>query len=134
MKKDIPFLKVSDVYVAVTRTKNELGAEEWHVRIINLKNTDIDTVLVVSKGYGERNGQAIKTSTLRHMIDRVQSRTAEIIEPIDPSVFAITNEFWVSYYIGKQIYDKKFTFVAGSITESNLSYIDILEMEGIVHP
>jgi hypothetical protein len=56
-----------------------------------------------------------------------------MVETIDPAVFHLFNEFWVSYYIGDTIYDKKFIFVPGSITESNLSYIPQLDMKGILH-
>jgi len=34
-----------------------------------------------------------------------------LIEPIDPNVLHLNNEYWVSYYIGSQIYDKRFVFV-----------------------
>jgi hypothetical protein len=55
------------------------------------------------------------------------------IEPISPEVFHINNEYWVSYYIGNQIFDKKFIFVPESIREENLIPIAQLGLEGVLH-
>jgi hypothetical protein len=55
------------------------------------------------------------------------------VEPIDPSVFHLNNEYCVSYYIGKQIYDKRFVFVPDTICEDNMSFIRELDMEGVLH-
>nr|MCU0470270.1 hypothetical protein [Arcicella sp.] len=55
------------------------------------------------------------------------------IEMITPDVFHLNNEYWVSYYIGNQIFDKKFVFVPESIREENLILIDQLNLEGILH-
>jgi len=134
MKNDITFHRVDEIYLAVTRIQNDAGVYEWHVRIINKKKEAINNVLITSKGYGVKDGEEQRTSVLRHHIDEVEPGSSAIIEPIDPSVFHLTNEYWVSYYIGRQIFDKKFLFVPDSITEGNLSKIDILEMEGVLHP
>jgi len=49
------------------------------------------------------------------------------------ATFHLYSEYWVSYYIDGQIYDKKFIFVPDSITEENLIPIAQLGMEGILH-
>ena len=58
------------------------------------------------------NGEIKKTSTLRHMLDELGEQAVAKIEAIDPSVFTLNNEFWVSYYIMDQIFDKKFNYIA----------------------
>ena len=50
-----------------------------------------------------------------------------------PDVFHLNNEYWVSYFIGKQIFDKKFIFVPDSIIEKNIVTIPALGLEGILH-
>jgi hypothetical protein len=45
----------------------------------------------------------------------------------------LNNEFWVSYFIGSQIYDKKFIFVPDSIIEENMMTIDPPGLEGVLH-
>lgn len=133
MKKDIDFLQVEGVSIAIAREENALAQVEWNVYFINNNNFPLENVLIASKGYGEHEGEEVKTSVLRHMFAEVAGKAAIQVEPIDPALFHITNEFWVSYYIGQNIYDKRFLFVPGSIVEENLIHISILEREGILH-
>ncbi|MDN5203527.1 hypothetical protein QQ008_19220 [Fulvivirgaceae bacterium BMA10] len=133
MKSDIKFHPVEGVTLAIAKKKNELNGLEWHVYIINKKNVPLENVLITSKGYGEQEGEKKTTSTLRHMIERLEAASFAIVEPIDPTLFELTNEFWVSYYIDGHIYDKKFIFVPGSITDKTLSLIKEIELEGVLH-
>jgi hypothetical protein len=133
MKKDIEFHAVEGVSVAIAKEVNELGQEEWNVFFINNNDLYLDNVMVASKGYGEHEGQEVKTSVLRHMFEQVAPKSFVQIEPIDPALFGITNEYWVSYYIGQTIYDKKFLFVPGSVVEENLIDISILNKRGVLH-
>ncbi|GGK83563.1 hypothetical protein ACD591_13955 [Rufibacter glacialis] len=133
MKKDIDFHQVEGVSIAIAREVNDLGQEEWNVYFINSNEFYLENVLISTKGYGHLNGDEVKTSVLRHMFDQMAPKSALQVEPIDPALFQITNEFWVSYYIGSTIYDKRFVFVPGSVIEENLSAISILEKEGVLH-
>lgn len=128
MKKDIDIPEVKNVTIAIVRE-----ADEWRVYLINNNDVSIDNTLVSSTGYGEKDGEQQKTSTLRHFLETVPAKSSAIVEPINENVFHLNNEYWVSYYIGKQIYDKKFVFVPDSIKEENLTYIKELEMEGVLH-
>jgi hypothetical protein len=56
-----------------------------------------------------------------------------VIEPVLPALFAITNEYWVSYFILNQLFDKKFVFVPESIQKSHLTHITELEKQGVLH-
>ncbi|MGV3540495.1 MAG: hypothetical protein ACO1OQ_11835 [Rufibacter sp.] len=134
MKHDIDFHQVAGVSVAVAREINEMGQPEWNVYLINNNEFYLENVIIASKGYGEQDGQEVKTSVLRHMFEQMAPKSFLLVEPIDPALFKITNEFWVSYYIGRNIYDKRFLFVPGSIEEENLIHISILEKEGVLHP
>jgi hypothetical protein len=133
MKKDIEFPLVEGVKVAIVKTKNDQNADEWKVYIINRKTEIIKNVLVSSKGYGEINGEHIKTSVLRHVLGDISPKGYALIEHIDPSVFKISNEFWVSFYIDQKIYDKKFIFLPETIIESNLIQIPEIGAEGVLH-
>src|SRR5882762_9697474 len=105
MKKDIEIPFVENVTLAVVR-EGLPGLEEWKVYLLNNNDFPIDHTLVASNGYGEKKGETQKTSTLRHFLQTVPEHGTALIEPIDPAVFHLTNEYWVSYYIGTQIYDK----------------------------
>jgi hypothetical protein len=133
MIKDIKLPEVKNVTLAVAKEKNNLLLDEWKVYIINGNDVPLENTLVASTGYGERNGENQKTSTLRHFLQTVPPNSAVLIEPIDSAVFHLNNEYWVSYYIGSQIYDKKFVFVPDTICDENLTFIKILEREGVLH-
>src|SRR5579859_7714907 len=133
MKKDIEIPEVKNVTLAVAREENELGKDEWKVYLINNNEFEIDNTLVVSRGYGEKDGEEQKTSVLRHFLQTVPAKTTMLIEPIDAKVLHLNNEYWVSYYIGTQIYDKRFVFVPGTICPENLIFIKELEKEGVLH-
>lgn len=132
MKKDLPENIVEHVSIAIVMESATPEFKNWNVYLINLKNEPIETVLVSSKGYGEKNGEVVKTSILRHSIGNVAARAYTIIEMIDEQVFCLTNEYWLSYYINGQIYDKKFIFVPESIVESNLIRVPVLNKPGVM--
>ncbi len=88
---------------------------------------------MASRGYGEKDGEEQRTSTLRHFLETVNGMSAAIVETIDPKVFHLNNEYWVSYYIGREIYDKRFVFVPDTICEENLVFIKEIEKEGVLH-
>ena len=133
MKKDIKKPEVRNVTVAIARKVNGQNEEEWSVHLINNNPFDLENTLVASKGYGKQNGEAQKTSTLRHFLETVEANQTAQIELIQPEVFHLNNEYWVSYYVGGQIYDKRFTFVPDSISTENLIYIKELDTKGILH-
>ncbi len=133
MKKDINFPEVSGVEMAVVKKANDSGEEGWYVYILNNNAFEIDNVLVVSSGYGEKNGEIQKTSTLRHALGKIEPNSTALVENIQPDVFHLTNQYWVSYYAGKEIYDKKFIFLPDSIVDEHLVNIPLLKMKGIMH-
>jgi hypothetical protein len=132
MKKDIIFHPVTGVQVAIVRNSQE----EWSVMVINRNDQPVSNVFVTSKGYGnsESGGQSEqKTSTLRHFFALIEPGGHVVVEPIIPEVFHLYNEYWVSYFIGSQIYDKKFIFVPDSIVDAHLIHIEPLGLMGVLH-
>lgn len=133
MIKDIIIPEVKNVTLAVARRGMDGLEPEWKVYLINNNEDALENTLVASKGYGEKDGERQDTSILRHFLETVPPHSSALIEPIDPAVFHLNNEYWVSYYIGDQIYDKRFIFVPDTICEDNMSFIPELEMEGVLH-
>jgi hypothetical protein len=133
MIKDIKIPEVKNVTLAVVQEKNHLQQEEWKVYLINNNTVDIENTLVASAGYGEKGGEPQRTSTLRHFLQTVPAHSFAVIEPLDNKVLHLNNEYWVSYYIGNQIYDKRFVFVPDSIKEENLTYIKEIDAKGVLH-
>ncbi|MBD2699849.1 hypothetical protein IC229_04330 [Spirosoma sp. BT702] len=133
MKKDIQFLPVEGVQVVIARKENLVNGYDWQVFLINQNNVAIRNVFVTSKGYGQKNDEEQKTSTLRHFFAEVPPSSYEVVETIMPDVFHLNNEYWVSYFIDEQIFDKKFIFVPDSIVDENLVRIPALGLDGILH-
>ena len=132
MIKDIPELKVENIAIAVVKEKNELDETVWNSYLLNLKEEKIEGVLVTSSGYGELNEEKVKTSTLRHFLDEVEPKSFVKIEPIIEEVFGINNEYWLSFYLNKTMYDKRYVFLAESITESNFTNIPLINKKGVM--
>jgi len=132
MKKDLPENVVEDIAIAVALEKESPESKIWYVYLINLKDQPIENVLITSKGYGEKDGEQVKTSTLRHMFPEVAGNGYKLIEPIDEATFGLSNEYWLSYYIGREIFDKKFIFLPESIVESNFIKLPILNKVGVM--
>lgn len=120
-----------DIAVAVVpeQTEDQSG---WMVYLVNLKNTSLENILVSSKGYGEIDNRNLRTSELRHYIEKLEAHKFSRIEPITEEVFGLANEYWVSFYVNKTIYDKKFVFLPESINENNFVTIPFLNRKGVM--
>ena len=132
MKKDLPENLVEDVAMAVVLIDETPEIKNWTVYLVNLKQETISNVLISSKGYGEKNGRAVKTSVLRHFLGDMPPQSFTSVEAIDTEVFGLTNEYWLSYYIDGTIYDKKFIFLPESIVDENLIKIPLVNKPGVL--
>jgi len=130
MKSDIPELKVEDVAVAIVPREGD--DELWDAYLINLKEGPIDNVLINSRGYGEWEGDTVKTTILRHFFEQVQPESIIKIEPIQVKLFALTNEYWVSFSYQGHLYDKKYVFVRGSIQTDNFTNVPYTSLKGVM--
>jgi hypothetical protein len=133
MKKDIEFPKVEGVKMAITLHIDLDENEFWDVQVINRNPFAIENVMVTSRGFGEIELKEIKTSILRHFIEKIETQSIAKIEAIQPELFGINNEFWLSYYIGSQLYDKKFLFLPDSIIKENLIELTPFGLVGVLH-
>lgn len=132
MLKDIPQPKVEDLAIAIVPPANDTTNDLWEVKIINLYEAPILSVLITAKGYGEVSGEKAKTTTLRYFIDEISPLSISEVELIQPSVFNFTNEYWVSFSLGNHLYDKKYVFVKGSISPDNFTTIPFFDRKGIM--
>ena len=133
MLKDINNPVVDKIIVAVIRENDDPHEEDkWSVYLINLYDKKIENVLISSKGYGIHDGENVKTTTLRHLIEEIQPGESAKIEAIIEDVFGLNNEYWVSFYIGKEIYDKKYIFLPESIRKEHLILIPHINKQGVM--
>jgi hypothetical protein len=132
MKKDLPENIVEGVAIAVVLEEEHVEARSWKVYVLNLRDSQIQNVLISSKGYGTINGEQVKTTVFRHFIGNLEANKFAAIELIDEKLFAINNEFWLSYYINGEIFDKKYIFLTESISESNFIRIPYINKPGVM--
>lgn len=128
MKKDINFPVVKDVVVTAVSLDGE-----WKIFLINRGERKLQNILISSKGYGDKDGKAQETSVLRHMIPNLEPGEYALVEPISEEVFHLTNEYWVSFFLDDQVFDKKYIFVPDTLVAENLSFIPELNLKGVLH-
>lgn len=139
MKQDIPFEPVVGVSIAIVPDTDTVVAEgsqpTWQVFLLNNNDFPLENVIIAADGYGTQpDGEAVRTSTLRYHFPEIAPHSATPIELIDPAVFHLTNQYWVSYYRDRQIFDRKFLFVPDSIVPGNLSRLELLDgRPGVLH-
>ena len=131
MKKDIPVKKVEDIAIAIVPSEKDPGF--WDVYLINLKKNGIKTVLIVSRGYGEKEGEKVETNKLRYFYENIGAEMAVKVELVDAQLFDLSHEYWVSFVENDFMYDRKYVFVRGSLLLSeNLTQIPIINKKGIM--
>jgi len=133
MRKDITIPEVKNVMMAaLPEWSDDFMNTVWNVYLINEGQEPLSNVMVVSKAFGTLEGEMRKSSMLRHGFVEVEPESAVKIEMIEDSVLALNNEFMVTFFIGKTLYDRKYVFTANSIDKSALEEIPVLMKEGVV--
>lgn len=131
MLKDIDFNHSGQTAIAVV--PETVGEETlWIAYFINYGPDLLETVMVNSYGYGNIDDKPVKTATLRWMLGDVPVEAFCKIEEMPADITLLTNEFWVSYYIDRKIYDKKYVFVLDSINTQLLTDIPFLNKKGVL--
>ncbi len=134
MKKDIPIRRVEDLAIAIApRNSYEDDPDVfWDVFVVNTRNEPIKDVLINSRGYGERDGEEIRTSQFRFYFDEIKANTALPVEQIQIEMFDLTSEYWVSFSFDGYMYDKKYIFVKGSLDKKYLTTIPFIGKKGVM--
>lgn len=128
MKNDVQIPKVTNVFLAVVKEYNTtFRTDDWNVYIINNRPIDLEMVLIVSRGFNEKD----QTSTMRHKIEKLPANSFAKVELIQPELFKLNNEFKLSFFEDNQLKDKTFLFEKGSIKEDSLRLISLPKSFGI---
>ena len=129
MKDDILFPKVDGVYVAVVNEYNETyKTQDWNAYIINDKEIDLDIVLIVTNGYSENK----ITSTFRKKLDKLPAKSYAKIELMQEELFALNNQFKVSFFEGNTMFDKTYLFRKNTINIKALQPIPLMKVKGVM--
>ncbi|WP_452599125.1 hypothetical protein [Pontimicrobium sp. MEBiC01747] len=129
MKKDIEIPKVEDVYIAVVNEYNDIyKTQDWNAYIINDKTEDLDIVIIVTNGYSEDK----ITSTFRKKLDKLPAKSYAKIELMQEELFALNNQFKVSFFQGNKMFDKTYLFRKNTINLKALQPIPLMEARGVL--
>ncbi|WP_445956133.1 hypothetical protein [Yeosuana sp.] len=129
MKKDISIPKAENVFMSVVNEYNDnYKTNDWNAYIINDKTSDLEMVLIVSKGYTEDK----ITSTMRHKLEKLPAKSYAKIELMQEDVLKLNNEFKVTFFEGNKMYDKTFLFRKNTINTKALQTIPLMSVKGIL--
>jgi hypothetical protein len=129
MRKDIDIPEVKDVYVAaVLEFNQDYNTNDWYVYMINAGNEPLETVLIVSQGYDNKD----MTAVMRHSIELLPAHGYARVEYLDESVLRLDNFFTITYFIGDKLYDKRFELPAHSVIEDNRVELPIMQKQGVL--
>ncbi len=129
MKKDIEIPKVEGVYVAIVNEYNDIyKTQDWNAYIINEKDVDLEMVIIVTDGYSESK----ITSKFRKKIDLLPKKSYAKIELMQEDLFALNNQFKVTFFEGNQMFDKTYLFRKNTINLKALQPIPLMEVKGVL--
>ena len=129
MKKDIQIPQVEGVYIAVVSEYNDIyKTQDWNAYIINDKDVDLDVVLIVTSGYSENK----MTSIFRKKLDVLPKKSYAKIEMMQEDLFALNNEFKVTFFEGNAMFEKTYLFRTNTINEKALQRIPLMQAKGIL--
>jgi hypothetical protein len=129
MKKDIQIPEVTDVEIAVVYEYNDLyKTDDWNIYIINKKDIDLETVMIVSQGFNDTK----TTSLLRKKLENLPANSFAKVEYIQPELFKLHNRFQVTFFEKNTLQEKTFVFEKDTVKEGALRMIPELKKRGIL--
>mgnify|MGYP005817431641 CR=1 FL=1 len=129
MKKDIIIPEVESVHVAVVHEYNDIyKTQDWNAYIINDKDVDLEVVLIVTSGYSDKK----MTSIFRKKLDALPKKSYAKIELMQEELFALNNEFRVTFFVGNTMYEKTYLFRKNTINENTLQTIPLMTVKGVL--
>lgn len=129
MKKDIHIPKVEGVFIAVVNEYNDIyKTQDWNAYIINDKDVDLEMVLIVTSGYNENK----MTSIFRKKLDLLPKKSYAKIELMQDNLFALNNQFKVTFFEDNKMFDKTYTFRKHTINLQALQPIPLMQSRGVL--
>lgn len=131
MKKDIEIPEVKNVGICAIPEVVE-GMDVWKVYLLNELDTILEKVFINSRGFGKKDNEDVQTSGLKHQFETIAAQSSKEVEMIPKDLTGLNNQYWVSFFIGNQLYDKKFIFLPDTLIEDNMIDISIVGKKGIL--
>ncbi|TDS57912.1 hypothetical protein [Myroides indicus] len=132
MKKDIEIPLVKDIEIVIVKEFNtDFQQDAWYAYLFNNSNLPIEAVMIVSEAEGIIDGERRKSSLFRHAFPLVSQNQSQKIELLDENIFQLTNTFMLSFFQNGKLFDKKYSFSAGSIGDEKLKDLSFTDKKGI---
>lgn len=112
----------------VLEENREFRTQDWNAYLINDRENAMDTVLVVTKGFDEKQ----YTSTMRHSLKELPPQSFAKVEFLQDEILKLNNEFSVSFFEDGKMFHKKFLFRPNSINEEAVQHIPVMERPGVL--
>ena len=129
MKKDIQIPVVENVYIAVVNEYNDIyKTQDWNAYIVNDKDVDLDMVLIVTSGFSDDK----MTSIFRKKLDKLPKKSYAKIELMQEDLFALNNQFKVTFFEGNKMFDKTYVFRKNTINLKALQAVPLMEARGVL--
>jgi hypothetical protein len=129
MKKDIQIPAVENVVMAVTEEYNEaFKSNDHYAYLINKKETDLEMVLIVSKGLDDEQ----ETAVMRHKIEFLPAQSFAKVELMLEDILSLNNHFKVTFFENNRMFEKEFILKKNTFKYGALRQIDILNKKGII--
>jgi len=129
MKKDIEIPVARNVYVGIVHEWNEeFLSKDWNAYLINDQDIALEMAIVVTKGY---DGE-VKTSTMRHGLGTIPAKSFMKIELLQEDVLRLHNEFFLTYFVGNTLFEKKFMFPKDTVSEQAIQELPVMGMSGVL--
>ncbi len=133
MQKDIIIPKVENVYVAAVQEWNDDFMENsWYAYLVNDSDAKLEMAIVVSRAYGQINGEDRKTGTFRHAFKEIEPHSAVKIELLENNVLQLNNEFLVTFFSDDKLYDKSYVFRANTINDRAMTDVPVMHKRGVL--
>jgi hypothetical protein len=133
MLKDIEDYQAEGVGIATVQEWDDKADDiVYNVYLVNMRKSDIEGVLVMSKGFGIIDGEERESSTLRHYLDTVKAESFCKIEPIHHQLFVLNNQYKLTYFEDNKMYEKTFVFQNNTIHPDNYKQVPLLNKPGIL--
>ncbi|MCC6599274.1 MAG: hypothetical protein IT223_01205 [Crocinitomicaceae bacterium] len=132
MKRDIILPDAKDIAIAIVPAAGN-EKDHWQVFFINLNPVPVDTVLIQAQGMttGKESNEKT-TAPVRFMLPALPALSARQFEVLVSESLTTSHRYWVSYYIGSLLYEKKIMVTQQELEKGKLHILPVLEKEGML--
>jgi hypothetical protein len=132
MRKDIDIH--DDLYLAlafVPMPAEEGEQPQWEAYIYNAKKHDLKHVIINVSAIGMIDGVEKETATMRFYLEKLEAESYKKFEVLMHETLLLDNTYWISFYEGDNIGEKKMSVRLGSSWSDDLSILPLIDKAGI---